>query len=95
MSGAPNIRGITIDTAADIPKVLDQWGLEEVSERMAYVVTHEKKQFFNHATHFFQGLVAPHSLAISQTGDAVYVADMTTGKDKIKKFEVVRSGDFI
>lgn len=30
VSGQPSVRGITIDTAADAPKILDSWGIEEV-----------------------------------------------------------------
>ena len=30
MSGSPNIRGLTIDTAADEPAVIDEWGTNDV-----------------------------------------------------------------
>lgn len=70
VSGSPNVRGITIDTASETPSILDQWGLEE-------------------------GLTAPHDMAISLTGDAVYVVEIDPKKKvNVHKFEVVRSADF-
>jgi len=43
-----------------------------------------------------EGLSAPHDLAISQTGDSVYVAEVDPQKStKIHKFEVIRTNDFM
>ena len=36
VSGRPGVRGITIDTAAEQPKILDQWGIEEVIEQASF-----------------------------------------------------------
>ncbi len=81
VSGAPGARGITLDTAADRPRVLDQWG--KGGE-----------------------MGAPHDVAISRFGDAVYVADIDPsqgaaakrvhrhGTGALHKFEVVRGDEF-
>ena len=31
MSGAPNVRGLTIDTASDTQPIIDEWGTNDVS----------------------------------------------------------------
>ncbi len=72
VNGAPGVRGVTIDTAAQSPRILDSWGDRDGD------------------------LVSPHDIAISQTGDAVYVAELETGANvnNLKKFEVIRSPNF-
>lgn len=64
MSGSPNVRGLTIDTAADEPAVIDEWGKND-------------------------GIKDPHDIAISLTGDAIYVAMITPGKANLHKYDVM------
>lgn len=68
MSGSPNIRGLTIDTAADEPAVIDEWGTND-------------------------GIKHPHDIAISLTGDAIYVAEITPGHNgaNLQKYDVMTS----
>lgn len=66
MSGSPNIRGLTIDTAAEQAAIIDEWAKND-------------------------GIKDPHDIAISLTGDAIYVAEITTGKKgpKLQKYDVM------
>ena len=39
---------------------------------------------------FFQNLASPHDIAVSLTGDAIYVAEITPGKGaKLQKYDVM------
>jgi hypothetical protein len=65
MSGSPNVRGLTIDTASDDHPIIDEWGKND-------------------------NLNDPHDIAISLTGDAIYVAEITSGKGpKLQKYDVM------
>jgi len=65
MSGSPNIRGLTIDTASDTQPIIDQWAKND-------------------------NLNDPHDIAVSLTGDAIYVAEITPGKGpKLQKYDVM------
>ena len=37
MSGAPNVRGLTIDTASDTQPIIDEWGTNDVSMESNYI----------------------------------------------------------
>lgn len=65
MSGSPNIRGLTIDTASDSLPIIDEWAQND-------------------------NLANPHDIAVSLTGDAIYVAEITSGKGaKLQKYDVM------
>jgi len=65
MSGSPNIRGLTIDTASDSLPIIDEWAKND-------------------------NLASPHDIAVSLTGDAIYVAEITPGKGaKLQKYDVM------
>jgi len=65
MSGSPNVRGLTIDTASDTQPIIDEWGTNDSLEN-------------------------PHDIAVSLTGDAIYVAEITPGKGpKLQKYDVM------
>lgn len=65
MSGSPNVRGLTIDTASDDHPIIDEWGKND-------------------------NINDPHDIAISLTGDAIYVAEITSGKGpKLQKYDVM------
>ena len=44
---------------------------------------------------FFQGIVSPHDLAITQRGDAVYVVEVPTDRSstKIHKYDVISNNN--
>ena len=38
MSGSPNVRGLTIDTASDTQPIIDEWGTNDVSTKSSYIL---------------------------------------------------------
>ena len=98
MSGSPNVRGLTIDTAADTQPIIDEWGTNDVSSKSNYILLYKRALFNkysnnhdNNITGFIlQSLENPHDIAVSLTGDAIYVAEITPGKGpKLQKYDVM------
>ena len=102
MSGSPNVRGLTIDTASDTQPIIDEWGTNDVSSKSSYILLYIRALLFwiqhkysnnhdNNITGFIlQSLENPHDIAVSLTGDAIYVAEITPGKGpKLQKYDVM------
>ena len=45
MSGSPNIRGLTIDTASDTQPIIDEWGTNDVSSKSNYILLCKRARF--------------------------------------------------
>ena len=102
MSGSPNVRGLTIDTASDTQPIIDEWGTNDVSSKSNYILLCKRARFIkiehkysnNHDDNItgfiLQSLENPHDIAVSLTGDAIYVAEITPGKGpKLQKYDVM------
>ena len=97
MSGSPNVRGLTIDTASDTQPIIDEWGTNDVSSKSNYILLCKGLDYKysnnhdNNITGFIlQSLENPHDIAVSLTGDAIYVAEITPGKGpKLQKYDVM------
>ena len=95
MSGSPNVRGLTIDTASDTQPIIDEWGTNDVSSKSNYIFYVKGLDLFvnkysNNNDNILQSLENPHDIAVSLTGDAIYVAEITPGKGpKLQKYDVM------
>ena len=45
MSGSPNVRGLTIDTASDTQPIIDEWGTNDVSNKSNYILLCKRARF--------------------------------------------------
>ena len=46
MSGSPNVRGLTIDTASDTQPIIDEWGTNDVSSKSNYILLCKRARLF-------------------------------------------------
>ena len=47
MSGSPNVRGLTIDTASDTQPIIDEWGTNDVSSKSNYILLCKRARLLN------------------------------------------------
>ena len=47
MSGSPNVRGLTIDTASDTQPIIDEWGTNDVSSKLNYILLCKRARFID------------------------------------------------
>ena len=88
LRGTPGVRGLTIDTAAETDEnpVIDEWAQNDVSLKNLFLEYAINKMYS-------QGISSPHDMAVSQRGDAVYVAEVPQDRKNIKihKYDVINN----